>query len=150
MSELKHTVFMRGLKPLIKTYLEPEFQNYKLGETKWLFQVCFDRDKRIHYEVSRPYAKRGRMLEIGLHCESRTKILNEALLIGFQQHLFEIRATLETDVYAEMWDRGWTKIYEAYPLDVLTPQDQDFVAKRLALWIETLQPIYNYLRKEII
>jgi hypothetical protein len=147
MATLKHTQFMQGLKEPIKHYLPPEYQQYRLGETRWLFQIYFGDERRIHYEVSRVYAKQGRMLEIGLHFESRNRKLNHALLRSFQQHLVEVWEKLGDQVIAEQWDRGWTKVYEAYPDMELTDETLDFAAQRLARFVTVMQPIYLHIRR---
>jgi hypothetical protein len=77
---------------------------------RWLIQFHYG-EPWLHYEVSRPRNHAG--LELGFHCESRDKDLNRFLLLGFRHHLFEIKDTLGESIEAEMWDRGWTKIYEA-------------------------------------
>ena len=148
MAELKHTEFMSGLKELIVAELPDSFHDFKFGETKWLFQMYYGREKRIHYEVTRNYAQQGRMLEIGLHFESSDKDLNERLLAQFQRYIWQIRADLGEQVVAEKWDRGWTKVYEAYPSEALTPEVHQFTAKRLAAFIETIQPLYEELRRK--
>ena len=74
--------------------------------------------------------------------------MNRALLNGFERHLLELRTALDTNIVAEMWDRGWTKVYEAYPSTALTKEDQEFAAKRLAAIIHTAQPIYEHIRKQ--
>ena len=73
MSELKHTTFMKGLKNLVAEYIEKPYQNYRLGEMRWFFQVYFGTDRNIHYEVSRPYATSGRMLESDCILKAATK-----------------------------------------------------------------------------
>ena len=97
-------------------------------------------ESRLHYEVSRPAGRRD--LQLGFHCEARDKHLNRFLLDGFRRHPFEIKAELGESVEAEMWDRGWTKIYEVLPEAELTPEYQAEVGGRLAQFIICLHPIY--------
>lgn len=150
MAELKHSDFMKGIEPLLREYVPKKWQKFRLGETRWFFQVYFDgRERRIHYEVSRPSARQGRMLEIGLHFESRNKQLNRQLLEAIRRYILEIREQLGDQVVAEQWDRGWTKVYEAYPSPALTDEAQDFAAQRLAQFIATVQPIYKHIRGEL-
>ncbi len=149
MTELKHTEFMKGLARLLPDYLPDEYQNFRLGETRWFFQVYFGKERRIHYEVSRANTHSGRMLEIGLHFESRDKQLNRALLEAFWPYVLQLREMLGDQVVAEPWDRGWTKIYEAYPHQALTTTSQDFAAQRLAAFIPVVQPLYRHIQKEI-
>lgn len=148
MAELKYTQFMKGLPPLLKEHvIGTDFEYFHVGETRWLFQAYYGRDRKIHYEVSRVAVPIGRMLEIGLHFESRDKQLNQFLLDQFSRYILEIREALGNQVVAEMWDRGWTKIYEAYPNEQLTTEVQKFTAERLATFISVIQPLYEHIRQ---
>ena len=82
-------------------------------------------------------------MEIGLHFESRASEVNAHLLDDFMQHLFEIKAELGDHVEAEMWDRGWTKVYETIPLEAFNEDYVKRVADRLAKIMVVLQPIYE-------
>ena len=98
----------------------------------------------LHYEVVTLGERRG-VLEIGLHFESRHDAENARLLDGFMQHLVEIKAELGDQVEAEMWDKGWTKVYETIPLETMNAAYLDQVADRLAQMIVVLQPILEQL-----
>jgi hypothetical protein len=67
-------------------------------------------------------------------------------LLGFRRHLFEIKDALGESIEAEMWDRGWTKIYEVRPSAPLTASYQSQLGSRLAEIISTLHPIFVQLR----
>ena len=84
--------------------------------------------------------------ELGFHCEAADHHLNRLLLDGFRRHLFEIKETLGESIEAEMWDRGWTKIYEVYPEGELNEAYRAAVAGRLAEIITCLHPIFVELR----
>jgi hypothetical protein len=101
----------------------------------------------LHYEVSRPSGVTG--LELGFHCEARDKKLNLYLLKGLRRHLFEIKAELGESIEAEMWDRGWTKIYEVLPAAELSEEYQETVGERMAEIIVCLHPIYLMLRNDV-
>ena len=104
-------------------------------------------EPRLHYELSRAKHRPG--WELGFHCEARDRQLNRFLLDGFRRHLFEIKHTLGAQIEAEMWDRGWTKIYEVQPEESLTPAHQQALARRLAAIITCLHPIYVDLRNSV-
>ena len=104
-------------------------------------------EARLHHEVSRPQARKG--LELGFHCEARDKDMNRYLLKGFRRYLFEIKAELGESIEAEMWDRGWTKVYEVLPETELTEEYQEMVGGRLADIIVCLHPIYVQLRNDV-
>ena len=87
--------------------------------------------------------------EVAFHFEARDKQLNRYLLLGFRRHLFEIKDTLGASVEAEMWDRGWAKVYDVVPQERLTAAHQTAVATRLAELICCLQPIFVELRDDV-
>jgi len=104
-------------------------------------------DPHLHYEVSRPLNVPG--LELGVHCETRDKDLNRYLLFGFRKNLFEIKDTLGESIEAEMWDKGWTKIYEVFPEADYSADYQVEVGARLAEIIVCLHPFYVQLRNDV-
>lgn len=104
-------------------------------------------EPRLHYEIAKASYRDG--WEIGFHCEARDKHLNRVLLDGFRRYLFEIKETLGESIEAEMWDRGWTKIYEVYPEADLTTDYQQKIGGRLADIIVCLHPIYVELRSTV-
>ena len=115
----------------------------------WLSQVYYD-DKRIHYELVKLPPRYGdNRLEIGLHFETKDRALNDRLLTGFDRHLFEIRATLGDDWWAEPWDRGWTKVYTAFTYQVMDDQLLDETAAQLARAIAALHPIYQHIKESL-
>jgi len=113
---------------------------------RWLVQFHYG-EPRLHYEVVRAASQGG--WELGFHCEARDKDLNRLLLTGFRRHLVEIKDTLGESIEAEMWDRGWTKIYEVLPEQPLTAEYQQTVGRRLAQIISCLHPIYAELRDSV-
>ncbi len=130
---------MRAIPPATQTKLPKPLQNFKVARRSWLVQLYYA-DPLIHYEVVTLGVKRAQ-LEIGLHFESRNAATNEHLLYGFMQYLFEIKAELGAGFEAEMWDRGWTKVYETFPMETFDAAYVDRVAARLAQVIVFLQPI---------
>ncbi len=143
---LYQTQFLKDLPAAIQLHLPARWQQMQARQPfRWLVQFYFD-EPEFHYEVSSAKYREG--WELGLHCESRDAALNRAILEGFRRHLFEIKATLGEQVEAEMWDRGWTKIYEVYPPERLTVAYQEQVARRLAAILDCLQPICVDLRAE--
>jgi hypothetical protein len=109
----------------------------------WLLQFHYG-EPSLHYEVSAARIRPG--WELGFHCEARDARLNRFMLEGFRRHLFEIKDTLGDCIEAEMWDKGWTKIYEVYPDGELTEAYQSQVGARLAAIITCLHPIFVDLR----
>ncbi len=135
--------FMRAIPAATHAKLPKKRQGFKVNTRPWLVQLYYT-DPLLHYEVVTLGERRG-ILEIGLHFESRGSTLNAQLLDGFLLHLFEIKAELGEQVEAEMWDKGWTKVYETLPLESFTDDYLDRVAARLAKMILVLQPILEEL-----
>ncbi len=138
--------FLKSLPAAVRPHLPAELSHMRTRQPySWLVQFYFGAPE-LHYEVSSAKHRRG--WELGFHCESRDRQLNRDLLDGFCRHLFEIKDALGEQVEAEMWDRGWTKIYEVYPAESLTQAYQARVGERLAQIITCLQPIFELLRQE--
>lgn len=108
----------------------------------WGVQL-YDDDPRFHYEVSRVTPRLGDRLELGLHFESRTSADNLFLLETFQARLVEIKHELGATVEAELWDRGWTKVYDTMPLEPYESPYLEAVARRLAAIVHVLHPMYR-------
>lgn len=144
---LSYKAFLKTLPQYVLPHLPGPLQGIQIRQPwRWLVQFHYG-EPRLHYEVSRPAGVTG--LELGFHCEARDKDLNLYLLKGFRRNLFEIKAELGERVEAEMWDRGWTKIYEVLPAAELTEEYQEMVGERLAEIIVCLHPIYVQLRNDV-
>lgn len=141
---LSQTDFLRTLPGLTIPHLSAELQGIQVRQPwQWLVQLHYG-DPSLHFEVT--HISRLNGWELGFHCESRDYRLNRLLLKGFQSHLVEIKHTLGDQIEAEMWDKGWTKIYEVYPGETTTMEYQAAVGRRLAQIIACLQPIFVDLR----
>lgn len=148
MKNLTHKQFLATLPdrtiPLLPSLLQETIQARQ--PWRWIVQFHFG-EPRLHYEVTKVARQDG--WEIGFHCESKDKQLNRYLLNGFRKNLFEIKDTLGSSIEAEMWDKGWTKIYEVYPNEPLTEGFQTAVSHRLADIITCIQPIFADLRNQV-
>lgn len=142
---MKSADFMRALPNAVRAKLPRPLQPFKNHLRPWLVQFYYG-NALLHYEVVTHGERRGR-LEIGLHFESRNPDENLRLLNGFLQHLFEIKAELGDQIEAEMWDKGWTKVYETLPLETMTDAYLERVAERLARMMTVLQPILEKLTR---
>lgn len=147
MNILSQTNFLKTLPEVVIARLPEQLQGIKVRQPfRWLTQFHYG-EPRLHYEVSSAKYQSG--WEIGFHCESSDRNLNRYLLQGFRHHLFEIKDILGSSVEAEMWDKGWTKIYEVYPKGELNVAYQEALATRTAEFIECLHPIYVELRNDV-
>lgn len=143
---MKSADFMRALPNAVRAQLPRSLQAFKTNLRPWLVQFYYA-NAQLHYEVVTHGERRG-ILEIGLHFESRNSDENARLLNGFMQHLFEIKAELGDHVEAEMWDKGWTKVYETLPLETMNDNYLNRVAERLARMIQVLQPIWEQVARD--
>ena len=143
---MKSADFMRALPNTVRAQLPKNLQPFKINLRSWLVQFYYAQ-AQLHYEVVTHGERRG-VLEIGLHFESRTPDENARLLNGFMQHLFEIKAELGDHVEAEMWDKGWTKVYETIPLETMNDDYLNRVAERLARMMIVLQPILEKVARD--
>ena len=139
--------FMHALPTATRAKLPKKLQTFQINTRPWLVQLYYN-DPLLHYEVVTLGERRGK-LEIGLHFESRDAEVNTRLLNGCMQHLFEIKAELGDHVEAEMWDKGWTKVYETIPLEAFNADYVERVADRLAKMIVVLQPIFEVTAKQV-
>lgn len=149
MSAISQTAFVNTLPDHVRPLLPPPLRGFQVRRPWSLLQLHYG-EPSLHYEVGRvsPDAiRRVAGWELGFHCEARDHDLNRLLLDGFRRHLFEIKATLGERIEAEMWDKGWTKIYEVYPEAPLTEAYRAEVAERLAAFIACLHPIFVDLRR---
>lgn len=150
MEPLSAGAFLQGLPDLLRPLLPPRLQGFQTRfPFRGLLQIHYG-EPALHYEVGHISARPGsRALgwELGFHCEARDHQLNRLLLDGFRRHLIEIKATLGDGIEAEMWDRGWTKIYEVFPDEPLTVDYQARLAARLAEIITCLHPFFVDLRR---
>jgi len=146
MAQLSRNKFLQNMPELLLLHLPPSLQGLKSRQQwQWLIQFHYG-EPSLHYEIS-PVRERG--WEIGFHCEAKDSRLNRFLLDGFRRHLFEIKDMLGRGVEAEMWDRGWTKIYEVVPEQPITTEYQQLIAERLVRFIICLHPIYVDLRNVV-
>ena len=144
MASLSRNNFLKTIPDVVVAHLPLVLQGIKSRQPwGWLVQFHYG-EPRLHYEISKVSRTSG--WELGFHCEATDKNLNRLLLNGFRRHLFEIKDVLGDSIQAEMWDRGWTKIYEVVPEEDLTTDYQDKLGHRLAEIIVCLHPIYVELR----
>lgn len=136
---------MAAVPDAVQRYLPQGPALRRGGLFSWGVQL-YDDDPHYHYEVSRVHPRLGDRLELGLHFESRNSEENRALLAGFQARLVEIKAELGESVEAELWDKGWTKVYDTLRLEPYEAPYLEAVARRLAEMMVVLHPIYKSLR----
>ncbi|MCC7361509.1 MAG: hypothetical protein IT317_18625 [Anaerolineales bacterium] len=133
--------FMAALSAATRAALPKGFRPLRSAHRSWLCQL-YPRDPRLHYEVWNMGQWRNK-IELGLHFESRDHALNRKLLAGFDRRMVEIKATLGPQWEAEMWDKGWAKVYEVLPYERFSTDTLAATARRLARAITVLQPLWD-------
>jgi hypothetical protein len=150
MTTLSTPAFLNGLPEITRPLLPAKLQGFQVRfPYRSLLQLHYG-EPALHYEVGQVPQRpgwRAQGWELGFHCESRDHHLNRLLLDGFRRHLFEIKSVLGEGIEAEMWDRGWTKIYEVSAGDKLTAAYQEQLGRRLSEIIACLHPIFVDLRR---
>ncbi len=144
MPTLSNAKFLQTFPDAVRPHLPANLQTIQARQPfPWLVQFHYG-EPRLHYEAAR--VRGGGGWELGFHCEAGDKRLNRFLLDGFRRHLFEIKDSLGESIEAEMWDRGWTKVYEVVPPEMLTTEFQSKLGRRMAAIIVCLHPFYVDLR----
>ncbi len=143
---MRSSDFMAALPEAVQRCLGEEIRLTRGRVWPWGVQFYVD-DPRYHYEVSRVAPRLGDGLELGLHFESKKPADNHALLAGFDARLVEIKDSLGDGAVAELWDRGWAKVYEVLPLEPYSESYLQTVAARMAVIVGVLHPIYQNLHR---
>jgi len=133
--------FLAHLPAHLGTVLPPELRATRSVSGFGLVKLHYGNPK-LHYEAN--HQPTSQTIEIGLHFEA-DEFTNTRLLGAFRIHEGRIHRVLP-GARLEKWDRGWARIWEPVPYEELDRTLQDNVAKRLARYITTLEPI---LRDEL-
>lgn len=150
MSRLSQKAFLETLPEAVRPHLPPQLRSFQVRRP-WsgIVQLNYG-EPALHYEVGHVAGRPGQSSggwELGFHFEARDQHLNRLMLDGFRRHLVEIKADLGDGIEAEMWDRGWTKIYEVFPEEDLTAAYQEALAQRLAAIMTYLHPFFVDIRR---
>lgn len=143
---MRSSEFMAALPEAVRRHLGGDLTLQQGRLWPWGVQL-YDDDPRYHYEVARVPMRMGDRLELGLHFESKNPADNRALLAGVQARLLEVKHGLGEGIEAELWDRGWSKVYETMSLQPYGAAYLEAVASRLAEIVRVLHPIYRSLRR---
>jgi hypothetical protein len=139
MARLSSSQFMRALPEATRAHLPAELKRFRTVVRSWLCQLYFSAPA-FHYEVWNMGERRNR-IEIGLHFESRERAENVALLSAFSgRAMVAVKRDLGNAWEAEMWDRGWAKVYETVPYEAFSDATLERTATRLARAITVLEP----------
>src|SRR5437870_632782 len=102
----------RSIPPLLRAELPPELHNFHWQAYSSQAKAWYG-NKAIHYELWVRHS--ARVVELGLHFESDA--LTNARLVGaFTGRAKEVHRALGSAVLIEQWDKGWTRVWEAIPM----------------------------------
>ncbi|HRA46848.1 MAG TPA: hypothetical protein PK819_02130 [Thermomicrobiales bacterium] len=129
--------FFAGIASACRASLGPDLATFHNSGTFNLMKLWYG-EQRIHYEVV--LDQNINCIEIGLHFEDGPAS-TIAYLNLLDHHILELKETLGHQTELERWTLSWGRIYELHPLEPLTPAVTAQCAKRLTLYISTLQPL---------
>jgi hypothetical protein len=137
---LRRREFFDEIVDTVQERLPAGMQKFNHRQTMNLLKVHYGANYRVHYEVS--FITEIGLIEVGLHFEDGPESTTR-LLQHFDQYIVEIKHLLGQQCELERWTKSWGHLYEVYPIGPLTPAFARQLAGRLALMIETLQPILD-------
>ena len=130
-----HQTFCKGLPRAIAAELGDAMPPHHLALS---YQVkLWSGNKDLHYECG--VFPQRKVIELGLHFESDA-MTNLQLLGAFKARSKAIARKLPT-ARIEAWDKGWTRVWESIPLARFDEAYSALVTKRLARYIEVLEPM---------
>ncbi len=130
--------FLNRLPDALRERLPAQWQGFQVVPPFASLIKFYYAHRSIHYEVW--LQRRTGIVEIGLHFEADPAD-NARWLEVMGRNYAHIRRSLGPRVEAEQWTQSWTRIHESLPLEPLTSAFHEKIADRLALMIQTLQPI---------
>ena len=128
---------MRAVSKDVLTYFSSHMMPIQSSVRSHLAKFWCRPPDNIHYELW--LHERRNLIELGLHFEANAD-LNARLLAYFSGCLLEIQEQLGETIWAEPWDKGWTRLYEVRPMLPLNEERVADTAARMCELIECLQP----------
>ena len=135
---MKTKEFLETLPDLVRQQLPPGLGEFHVHpRVTSLTKFYYDRPS-VHYEVW--VQKRRGIIELGLHFEGEPEN-NFRHLELLQSFSPEIHASLGKVIKLEEWVRGWTRAYEAIPLEPLTDDFLVEVSVKMSGIMRALEPL---------
>lgn len=129
----------RKIPALLRQELPPALHDFEWRASSSMAKAWYG-NKTLHYEIwVRPSLK---VVELGLHFEC-DPLTNARLGGAFRARSKQIVRALGRGTRIEEWDRGWSRVWEQFPLASL---DEDALARRFVAYVRALEPI---LREEL-
>jgi hypothetical protein len=136
--ELATAEFLHGVLAATLGQLPAELRRLEFQQ-RWSLVQAHSGDPTVHFEL---WLHRDReRAELGLHFESRDPQRNRRMLASVEEELLFLKAMLGDGLEAELWDKGWTRVYLTRKLALLAPAEQAPLASQFARFIETVEPL---------
>jgi len=135
------TVF-RAIPSLMRADLPADLRTFNWSATSWMAKAWYG-NPALHYEIWVRHSEK--VVELGLHFEADA-LTNARLYGAFRARAAEVKRALGDDVQIEQWDKGWTRVWQALPLQQIDDAYTTRIRTRFAAYVRALEPI---LREEL-
>ena len=134
---LSWPALFRGIPPLLREEVPADLGAFQWSAINWQAKAWFG-NKALHYEIwVRHHVK---IVELGLHFEADA-LTNARLLGAFRSRAKDVKRGLGADARIEEWDKGWTRVWEPFPLEKLEPAYSERIRTRFVDYVRVLEPI---------
>jgi hypothetical protein len=132
----------RGIPPLLSSDLPADLRAFEWNAISWQAKAWYG-NRALHYEIWVRHS--AKIVELGLHFEADA-LTNARLLGAFRMHAKQVKRGLGPDARIEEWDKGWTRVWEPFPLQKLESAYAERIQTRFVDYVRVLEPI---LREEL-
>jgi hypothetical protein len=127
----------RPIPALLRESLPAELGAFEWNANSYMAKAWFG-NKAIHYELWVRYT--AKVIELGLHFEADA-LTNARLYGAFRGRAGDVKRGLGTDARIESWDKGWSRIWQPFPLREMDKAYADQVRTRFVDYVRVLEPI---------
>jgi len=132
----------RRIPPLMRAELPADLGAFQWSATSWMAKAWYG-NRALHYEIWVRHA--AKVVELGLHFEADS-LTNARLYGAFRSRAAEVKRGLGTAARIEQWDKGWTRVWQAFPLQEVDDGYASTIQSRFVDYVRVLEPI---LRDEL-
>ena len=132
----------RAIPPLMRAELPVDLRTFNWSATSWMAKAWYG-NRALHYEIWVRHSVK--VVELGLRFEADA-LTNARLYGAFRSRAAEVRRALGADAQIEQWDKGWTRVWQAFPLREIDDAYATLIQTRFVDYVRVLEPI---LRDEL-
>jgi hypothetical protein len=129
--------FFRTTPPALREELPAELRAFQWNSTSWMAKAWYG-NRALHYEIWVRHS--AKVVELGLHFEA-DELTNARLLGAFRMRAKVVRRALGAGARIEEWDKGWSRIWEPFPLRPLDDELAERIRSRFVDYVRVLEPI---------